>query len=210
MTSIPVWTVSIGLLAAVLCLVVVTAETVAQVSGTSQDASASQSVDPLPPSEIAQVPGLMMQEAGIHFLTPFGFELTKVEVLSEHGPAQMILLEPQDGSYQGEMNSGFISLTVYSSDISAGQALRLVLEQLRETFSDSGGFRAAEHPMMIGGQSREGYRIEFQLVGVPLVGYLGAFRESPITIVAYLQGRASELEALDEIIPSVLDAVGVE
>ncbi|MBN1945108.1 MAG: hypothetical protein JW797_05495 [Bradymonadales bacterium] len=156
----------------------------------------------------AQTPGMVMEQAGIHFLTPPGFELTHLQISSELGPAELIVLEPQEGTYQGQRNSGLIVLTVYPEEVQPAQAVQQLVTQLSQTFPDRDGPSVTPQQVEIGGNPCEGVRLDFFLADVALVGNLAATSLEERTVLAYYQGRSEELEVLSEVIRSVLASVG--
>ena len=151
-----------------------------------------------------------MERHGIHFRLPFGCELSTTEVRGHDGPVNLIIIEPIDGQYEGMPNSAFLSVSVFDFPIAPDIAIDRIVFDLQSSFEETGEFNVSEADVDFGGANRDGLRLDFTVVDVPLVAYMAAFRYGDQTVLAYIQGRTEELELIRPLFQDTLDSVSFD
>lgn len=161
------------------------------------------------PVRAQDYPGMVMPYGPIHVFVPAGFDLSTSRVRATPGQAEILVLEPRDGMVSGHPNAGFVSLTLYAFEISAEEAVERVSEDLRDTFGEAERFSVTPEDLYVGGEPREGVRIEFGLGEIDLVANAAGWQMAPdLTVVAYYQGRPQDVEELRPVIQQILASVG--
>jgi hypothetical protein len=151
----------------------------------------------------------MVNQAGIHFLMPLGFEITPIERTGELGAFSLFLLEPRNGVVSGQPNSAFFVLESYQHSphtLAAVMANRVDI--LSDTFGGDEPVSAIEADYELGGQTAHGVRLSWRLAGVELVGHLVGQQEGDTILIVYYQGQPAELEALQDTFDVMLESTG--